>query len=181
MQENKMNISRSANTVGRMFSTTAKCRKALRYVQRKGQICGQVTVEFALIMPLVCVMLLGVVECGWLINNEMTMANAVRETARSAALGNSTSAIGTEATNMTSPMTLVAFTKSYSTDNGSTWQTTWPPDSYATNNGVPTTNNGVPSGALIQISLAAYNKDLTKFIPQLHHLLLQQTTTMTRE
>ncbi|MDD5262749.1 MAG: pilus assembly protein [Methylacidiphilales bacterium] len=133
---------------------------------------GQAVVEFALIVPLLLTMMLGIVEFGWLIQNEMTLANAAREAARAAALGNTTTYIQTRATTMASPLTISTDTMAYSTDNGTTWLT-WPSDSGS--------NNGVPSGALIKITLTATNHQLTNFIPGLNSLLMSQFAVMRRE
>jgi Flp pilus assembly protein TadG len=147
--------------------------KTLLFCRRRGRVGGQSTVEFALVFPMVFLMLMAIVEFGWLIKNTMTMTNAARETARSASLGNVQSVIGTVATNTASPLQLTTFTLSYSTNNGTTWNTNWPADS----NG----QNGVPSGNLIKISLAAYNIQLINFIPGLNNFLINQNAIMTRE
>jgi Flp pilus assembly protein TadG len=143
--------------------------------QRK-RICGQTTVEFALIMPFVSVLLLAAVEFGWVIENSMTLANTARETARTAALGLATPAIGTAATNMASPLKINTLTMTYSSDNGATWQA-WPADTVTGT----TTNNGVPSGALININVTAYDIALTGIIPQINNILITQKEIMTRE
>src|SRR5258708_20137357 len=101
---------------------TVMSRQAQSIPRRIGRRDGQTTVEFALIMPFVAVLLLASVEFGWVIENSMTMANAARETARSAALGNATSSIGAEATNMASPLRVNTLTMPYSPTNATTPQ-----------------------------------------------------------
>lgn len=51
---------------------------------------GSTLIEFAVIVPVLLVMLLGMIEFGWMTKNRLQLANAVREGARAAALGKST-------------------------------------------------------------------------------------------
>lgn len=171
-----MNRLNKTQSVGLTVLTTDKCLKAQLMARRRRRLRAQTTVEFALIMPFVCFMLMAIVEFGWLIKNMMTMTNAVRETARFASLGLSTNDIAKEATNVATPLTLTAVTMQQSSDNGTTWT------SFPTNNISGTsTNNGVASGNLIKITLSANNSQLTNFVPQLNHFVITQNAIMTRE
>lgn len=164
-----------------------KCPDTLhsRFQRRKRQgsrQSGQATTELALILPVLFFLLLGLTEYAWLINNEMVMANAAREAARSAALGQGTNMVCTQATNVASPLTIHSITLSYSTNNGTSWSTTnWPAETVSTNGSTSTTNNGLASGSLIQVNVTAYDIELTKSIPQLNNFLIRQTAIMTRE
>ena len=53
---------------------------------------GATMVEFALIVPILLAILLGIMEFGWLVKNKLQLANAVREGARDAAVGLKTDA-----------------------------------------------------------------------------------------
>jgi len=48
---------------------------------------GQALVEFTLVLPIAVVMLLGVLEIGWMLFNQSGNLNAAREAARTASLG----------------------------------------------------------------------------------------------
>ncbi|MBP2626276.1 MAG: TadE family protein [Firmicutes bacterium] len=56
---------------------------------------GQALVEFALMLPVLLLLVVGVMEFGLIINQYMVLAEAAREGARSAALGDSDTAITT--------------------------------------------------------------------------------------
>lgn len=48
---------------------------------------GQAIVEFALVLPLLLALLVGIVDIGFLYNHQLTLTNAAREGARLGALG----------------------------------------------------------------------------------------------
>jgi Flp pilus assembly protein TadG len=48
---------------------------------------GAVAVEFALIMPFLCLLVFGIIEFGYIINRDMIVGNASRDGARAASLG----------------------------------------------------------------------------------------------
>jgi hypothetical protein len=50
-------------------------------------------VEFALVVPVLLAIVMGIIDFGWLERNTLVIANAAREGARSAALGQPTSSI----------------------------------------------------------------------------------------
>jgi len=50
----------------------------------KNNTKGQSLVEFALILPVLMLIILGIVEFGWLLNGQITLTNAAREGARTA-------------------------------------------------------------------------------------------------
>jgi Flp pilus assembly protein TadG len=58
---------------------------------------GSVAVEFALLLPVLLLLLFGIIDFGRLINTQITLTQAAREGARLAALGYSTSAVQTRA------------------------------------------------------------------------------------
>jgi Flp pilus assembly protein TadG len=48
---------------------------------------GAVAVEFALIMPVLCLLVFGIIEFGFMLNRDMIVGNASRDGARAASLG----------------------------------------------------------------------------------------------
>ena len=48
---------------------------------------GAVAVEFALIMPILCLLVFGIIEFGFMLNRDMIVGNASRDGARAASLG----------------------------------------------------------------------------------------------
>ena len=57
---------------------------------RAGADRGQSTVEFALVLPLVVMVLLLVVQVGLVVRDQVLVVHAAREAARAAAVGDST-------------------------------------------------------------------------------------------
>ncbi|RQD73605.1 MAG: hypothetical protein D5R97_09185 [Candidatus Syntrophonatronum acetioxidans] len=53
----------------------------------KGNDKGQTLVEFALVLLPLLLILLGIIEFGWLLNGHITITSAAREGARAAAVG----------------------------------------------------------------------------------------------
>ena len=47
---------------------------------------GQSVVEFALVIPLLLIIILGILEFGWILNAQITLTSAARESARAAAV-----------------------------------------------------------------------------------------------
>lgn len=45
---------------------------------------GQALVEFALVLPILIALILGMIEFGWILNGEITLTSAAREGARTA-------------------------------------------------------------------------------------------------
>jgi Flp pilus assembly protein TadG len=60
-------------------------------VTRIQQERGQTTTEFAIVLPILCVLLFGVIQFGILFNNYVTLTDAVRAGARKAAVSRQTS------------------------------------------------------------------------------------------
>lgn len=65
---------------------------------------GQSMVETALVMPIILMLLLGVVDFGFLFNNYLVIDNASREGARSAAVGSTDAVITSTVTGMTASL-----------------------------------------------------------------------------
>lgn len=52
----------------------------------KKDLRGQSLVEFALVLPILMVLILGMVEFGWILNGKITITSAAREGARTAVI-----------------------------------------------------------------------------------------------
>ena len=137
---------------------------------------GATIVEFALIVPFVLAILIGIMEFGWLIKNHLLLANGTREGARTASIGKSTSEIQTRIMNSVQPLSVVSPNGSIlmqqSVDNGTTF-IAWPPDVL--------TKNGVTQGKLIKITVTTRHTSLTGFFPFLKNRNLTVFVTMRRE
>lgn len=138
---------------------------------------GSTIVEFALVVPILLAILIGIMEFGWLVKNTLTIANSTREGARAAAVGRSTTDIRNRVIEMARPLPVVSPNGSilmqYSTDNGVTYLP-WPAD-------LITGKNGVLSGQLIKITVTSKHRSLTGFFPFLSNRNLQSNVVMRRE
>lgn len=54
---------------------------------------GQSLVEFAIMLPILLLVVMGIIEFGFIMNSYLTLQNAAREGARAGALGSSNSAV----------------------------------------------------------------------------------------
>lgn len=144
-----------------------------RHLSRRN---GSVILEFALVVPLLLLMLIGIMEFGWLVKNNLTIANATREGARVASVGRTTSEIQTRIQNSASPLKVTSpdgsIDMKWSDNNGA--------DGYpytVTDSG---TKNGVMAGKLIKITVRSQHKTLTRF-PILSNRNVESYATMRRE
>lgn len=137
---------------------------------------GSTIVEFALIVPVLLTILIGIMEFGWLVKNQLTLANGTREGARAASIGKTTSEIQTRIANSVTPLSVVSPNGSIlmqqSADNGATF-IAWPVDF---NN-----RNGVTQGKLIKITVTTRHSSLTGFFPFLRNRDIRVFVTMRRE
>lgn len=135
---------------------------------------GAAVVEFALIVPVVLALLIGILEAGYLTKVYLSVANATREGARSASLGKITSDIRTRIKSTASPTTLTDgnITLQYSTDNGAT---------YANTLGDSGTTNNAPAGSLIRVTVSKTHQSLTRFFPFLNNRNIAVAVAMRRE
>lgn len=142
----------------------------------KGRRRGVNLVEFALLVPVLLTIIVGIMEFGWYEKNYLALANATREGARYAALGNSTSAVQSRIATYAAPLSVAypngSITLTYSSDNGSTY-TAWPADV----NG----KNGVPNGNILKITTVAKFNALTGFLPFMRNRNLTASVMMRRE
>lgn len=112
---------------------------------------GATLVEFAMVLPVLLLIVLGIMEFGWYTRNQLGVANAVREGARVAAIGKTQSEIRTRVVNAAVPIVVdpANITLEQSTDSGATYSA-FPADNVAK---IPPQNDVAP-GALVRITLA---------------------------
>lgn len=79
---------------------------------------GSVAVEFALLLPILLLIIFGVIDFGRAINAQITLTQAAREGARLASLGYSTSAVQTRAQSAATGLSPVTVTVSSSCPAG---------------------------------------------------------------
>jgi Flp pilus assembly protein TadG len=133
--------------VSMMASGTQKIKIA-RGASRRA---GSVTVEMAIIAPILVLLLFGTVEMGLLFKDSLTLDQACREAVRVAAVGDTTSDITTraEAAAPTLNSAKITVTQQYRTYSSGTWSA-WT----TLGNNTGDTANNAPSGSQIEISLS---------------------------
>jgi len=152
-------------------------RTTRRPIRKTSRRRGQSIVEFAIVVPILLTMLIGIMEFGWLIKNNLQIANAAREGARAASLGRTTSEITARVQNSIAPLSAIS-------PNGSVimrWSDTNGADAYPfaiTDSG---TQNAVLPGKLIKITVTAKHPTLTGFFPMLRNRSISAYATMRRE
>ena len=144
---------------------------------------GATLVEFALIIPILLALLLGVIEFGWMAKNKLQLANAVREGARDAAVGLSTDSIKTRIKNRAAgipgvPSTLVIDLQRDDGDDAAYTYNIALGDKAA--NSEVKIYNDAPSGTLIRVRVTLPHQSLTN-IPFSQGRTLQVEVIMRRE
>lgn len=134
-------------------------------------------IEFALIVPVLLAVVMGIIEFGWLVRSQLMIANAAREGARYAAVGKQTNDIIARINGMASgvpgaPGSLTITIKRNDGANGTTYDTT------VGNTG---TMNNAPTGSMIQVLVRAPNRSLTGLFPFLNNRTVQAAVVMRRE
>lgn len=155
-----------------------------RFVNRRARRCatqrrGATVVEFALIVPLLLALLMGIMEFAWMARTQLTVANAAREGVRFAALGNTSTNVQTRivntATVLNPDVTAAQITLDQTSDRTSADPAyyAWPAD--------VGTKNGVPAGNLIRIRVGYPHRTLTGFFPFLRNRTITAEVSMARE
>jgi Flp pilus assembly protein TadG len=142
---------------------------------------GQSLLEFALVVPVLLVILLGIIEFGWYIKNQLTISNATREGARIASIGKTQSEIKDRIKNSAKPLVLTDtnITLQQSTNNGSSYGA-FPAD----DNTVTPAMNGVERPNLIKVQVQYTHRTLTNFpvlATALNNKVITIAVTMVRE
>jgi Flp pilus assembly protein TadG len=120
---------------------------------------GSTLLEFAMVVPVLLLLLLGIIEFGWFFKNQLTVANATREGARTASLGKTQTEIRSRVKNAMLPLTVTDDSKIVleSSSNQGASYTAFPAD----NTSVTPAENGVHSGDLIRVTVKVTHKMLT--------------------
>ncbi len=158
-----------------------------RFVNRRArrgstQRRGATVVEFALIVPLLLVILMGIMEFAWMARAQLTVANAAREGIRFAALGNTSTNVRTRiintATVLNPDVTTAQITLDQTPDRTSSNPTyyAWPADT----TGTPP-KNAVAPGNLIRIRVGYPHRSLTGFFPFMRNRTISIEVSMARE
>jgi Flp pilus assembly protein TadG len=151
---------------------------------RQARRRGSTLVEFAFIVPVLILLVLGIIEFGWMAKNRLQLANAVREGARSAAIGKSTSQIeqliqdrSAGIPGVPGQLTITMKRDDDGETNGFTYNT-------PLGNKAPDSNgnvyNDAPAGALIQVTGSLPHISLTG-LPFSNGRTLQVIVVMRRE
>jgi Flp pilus assembly protein TadG len=143
---------------------------------------GSTIVEFALLVPVLLAILLGIIEFGWLVKNQLTIANAAREGARAAAVGKNTATIDARVQDMcaTLPGAPTSITITKQKDNGIdsdgyAYTTTLGDTACGTN-----TCNDAATATMIRVRVSTTNRPLTGFFPFMSRTI-QVDVVMRRE
>ena len=137
------------------------------------------TVEFALILPILLAITMGIIEFGYQVKTQLTVANAAREGVRFAALGNQSTDVKTRikgaAGTLNPALTDGQIMLDQTSDKSSTSPsyTAWAADSGG--------KNGVPTGNLLRVTVTYPYNPLTGFFPFMRGRNIQVSATMTRE
>ncbi len=137
--------------------TTSERTALLRRRVRSRLTWGSLSVEMAIVSPILILLLFGTIEMGLLLRDSLAINSACREAARVAALGARTTDITARA--RAAATTLVAsnitVTQQYRTYNSGVWSP-W----YTLGNNADGTKNNAPTGAQIRVTLT-YPHNLT--------------------
>jgi Flp pilus assembly protein TadG len=138
---------------------------------------GAAIIEFALIVPILLAMLLGIVEFAWLARNHLTLANASREGARAAAVGKTTTEIRNRIYSMASvlPQINTRLTINLQKDDN-------PADGYSYNTllGDSAGKNNAAIGGMVRVQLVYRHQSITNFFPFMNKTITLDTV-MRRE
>jgi Flp pilus assembly protein TadG len=131
-------------------------------------------VEFAMVLPFLLLLLLGILEAAWMGRAQLTAGNAAREGARMAGLGKSTADIKSRVQFVGSFLSLQTseITLTYSTDNGVSFPNTL---------GDSSEKNNAPASSLIKVQVAHPHRALTGFFSFLKNYKDQAQCVMRRE
>jgi Flp pilus assembly protein TadG len=157
--------------------------KTQRYhSSHRGKRCGVAVVEFALIVPILLALVMGILEWGWLARTQLTVANAAREGVRHAVLGNSSTSVRTRIVNAAAILnpqlttSQIILTQTPDRTNPNPTYFAWPADT----TGTPPRNT-VPAGNIIRVQVNYTHRSLTGFFPFMNNRNVSSTVSMARE
>ena len=160
-------------------SDGSKAHRTLRGSRRHR---GATIVEFALIIPILLTLLLGIMEWAWLTRTQLTISNAVREGVRFASVGNTATAVRTRVRNAAATLN-PAPTDGQIVLTQTPYRNSATPTYYAWQADTATTpaRNGVPAGNLMRITVNYPHRSLTNFFPWIRNRTVTVSATMVRE
>jgi Flp pilus assembly protein TadG len=136
-----------------MSNINARCRQRGvnfgRTRRPRGAAFGAALVEFALVLPLLLLLFLGIIEFGVVALHELTLAQVAREGSRHASLGRPVAQIEERILNMGGALPNpeeLTIDLTYSTDQGETYP-------YALSDVGEGSENDAPPGSLIQVTV----------------------------
>ena len=142
-------VTGATTLISEMYRLTNRSQNRLR---QHFQRAGTATVEFALVVPLLLVLLLGIVEFGLLFENFIIAKNAVREAARAGALGAGTSEIEDRVVEVAAGLNEDNIT--ITQERGSYSEGSWTWQALGDQAGTEGTVNDAPTGSHVRISLS---------------------------
>ena len=137
---------------------------------------GAALIEFALVVPILILMILGIMEFGWYAKNQLTVANATREGARQASLGRTTTEIKNRIENSAAPVRINTIELKYSDDNSGTSFPNNLEDRTLANG---SSENTAQPGRMIRVTVKAAHRSLTSL--SLFRNEIRVTVVMVRE
>jgi Flp pilus assembly protein TadG len=113
---------------------------------RRDARAGSVTVEMAIVAPILILLLFGIIEMGLLFRNYLVLGTACREAGRVAGLGKGTSTITAQAKNSAPSLNpdLITVALTYSVGGGS----------FVSLGNTPEGSNNAPAGSQIKVALS---------------------------
>ncbi|HEX8236815.1 MAG TPA: TadE/TadG family type IV pilus assembly protein [Abditibacteriaceae bacterium] len=155
--------------------------------KRRFRRTGSTLVEFALVGTFLFIpMMMGIMEFGVLVKNNLLVANAVREGARAAATGKTTVQIRDRVKNFIAPMNISTACNGAMSSCG-TIEMLYSTDEFITSQLLGDTsaasgsNNNAPHGSLVRVMVSTRHKPLTSFFFFLNRRNIVTTVTMRRE
>ena len=157
-----------------------RCGAMTRRPRSRGR--GQSLVEFALVLPLLLVLLFGIIEFGLVFKDVLAINQAAREGARAAAVGSTTSTISARVTASATTLNTanITTTRSYRTYTNGAWSS-W--TTLSDSGDV----NAAPSGAHVKVAVSYPHTLVTGGLfsriadPNSNRLTLNTSTVMRRE
>jgi Flp pilus assembly protein TadG len=155
-----LNARASQHKENRLQSVESRdcCAQKPRSRRVRGRRGGSTLIEFALVVPVLLTILIGIMEFGWLVYHNMQINNAAREGARTASLGATTTNIRAQVTRRARPV-VVTTTLQYSSNGGSTYFTLG-------DNGAA---NAAPINSLVRVTVRTRHQQLTGILPFLRN------------
>ncbi len=155
-------------------------QRSLRVRRRRS---GVALLEFALVVPMLLLLVFGILEFGWYAKNSLAVSNAAREGARAASVGRSTTDIDARVRNslasqggVAQPITIEMMRDDGDDSNGYAYIIPLGGDTCSGT----TCKNDAPMGTMIRIRVSAYNRSLTGLMGFLNRPL-QTDVIMRRE